>query len=425
MPALVIRRALGSARDARSVSSLCDDAGIALGDALASWLSSDEHGLALLAERGGRAVGLAVVRLIKRVGGGAVDAALLDAVYVVADARRQGIGRALVEAARAEAEAREARRFTVLVRDRDEVARAFLSAVGIAAGDGEAARVVAPERADEEPSGKVFQLADGVPAVFLASAETPATVARWSGAQAIRTRWRDDLSASGWSVEGCVGTRGDDGDALRFDPTTGLLREAYLGRPVALRFDDALLARVAALPDHDGALTVSVTTPPFELGATDFALFDVSLGWLVALRTESVEALSHGDASVTAVRLCDRVSIVFANGRYAGWRARDPIAIARPMGWPEGREPRALTDAERASLTSLVYDWMVIDASPRIEPAEAEDPEDIAHMTALRERARALSESEGEADERDPVAGVARDVAAQILWGWGFYKIGA
>ena len=125
------------------------------------------------------------------------------------------------------------------MRDRDEVARAFLSAVGIAAGDGEAARVVAPERADEEPSGKVFQLADGVPAVFLASAETPATVARWSGAQAIRTRWRDDLSASGWSVEGCVGTRGDDGDALRFDPTTGLLREAYLGRPVALRFDDA------------------------------------------------------------------------------------------------------------------------------------------------------------------------------------------
>jgi murein L,D-transpeptidase YcbB/YkuD len=41
----------------------------------------------------------------------------------------------------------------------------------------------------------------------------------------------------------------------------------------------------------------------FELGATDFALFDVSLGWLVALRTESVEALSHGDASVTAVRI--------------------------------------------------------------------------------------------------------------------------
>ncbi|MFO0653111.1 MAG: GNAT family N-acetyltransferase [Polyangiales bacterium] len=425
MSALVIRRALGSARDARSVSALCADAGIAIGDALPSWLSSDEQGLALLAERGGRAVGVAIVRLLKRIGGGAVEAALLDAVYVAADARRQGVGRALVEAARAESEAREAQRFAVLARDRDEASRAFLAAVGIAAGDAPAARGAAPEPSREETSGKVFQLADGVSAVFIPSAQTPETVARWSGAQAIRTRWRDDLSASGWSVEGCVGTRGDDGDALRFDPTTGLLREAYLGRPVALRFDDELLARVAALPDHEGALTVSVTTPPFELAATDFALFDVSLGWLVALRAEAVEALAGDAASVTAVRLCDRVSIVFASGRYAGWRARDPVAIARPMGWPEGREPRELSADERAALTSLVYDWMVIDASPRIEPAEAEDPEDIAHMTALRERARALSERDGDADERDPVGGVARDVAAQILWGWGFYKIGA
>ncbi len=424
MRALVIRRALGSARDARAVSSLCAEAGVSVGDALQSWLSSDEQGLALLAERGGRAEGLAIVRVLRTLGGGEVEAALLDAVYVVADARRQGLGRALVDAARAEAEAREARRFTVILRDRDDAARGFLSAVGLAL-DGATPRESTPEPAREEPSSEMFQLADGVTAVLVASAPTPATVARWSGAQAIRTRWRDDLSASGWSVEGCVGTRDDDGDALRFDPSTGMLREVYLGRPAALRFDDALLAAVAALPDREGALTVSVTTPPFELGATDFALFDVSLSCLVALRAEAVEALTNGDASATALRLSDRVSLVFVRGRYAGWRARDPIAIARPMGWPEGREPRALTEAERASLTSLVYDWMVIDASPRIEPADATDPDDIAHMTGVRERARALSECDAEADERDPVAGVARDVAAQILWGWGFYKIGS
>lgn len=424
MRALVIRRALGSPRDVRAVQSLCAEAVIPVGDALAAWLSNDESGLALLAERGGRAEGLALVRLLRLPGGAAVDATLLDAVYVAPDARRRGVGRALVDAARAESEAREARRFAVLDAPRDGSARAFLAAVGFGAPPVEPPAAAPPPPAPRVEA-RTLALTSEVSATFDASTRGPAAVARWSGAQAIRTRWRDDLTSTGWSVEGAIGTADDDGDTMRFDAVTGQLRETYLNRPAALLVDDALLARVSALTAHEGALSIAPSTAPFSLPVTDVALFDVSLACLSALRRDAIDLLARDEGDTLAVPLGDGVSLLFVEGRYAGWRALDPIARARPMGWPEGRDPRPLRDEERAALTSLVYDWMVIDASPRIEPVDATDPDEIAHMTTLRERARALSEAAHARDERDPIAGVARDIAAQILWGWGFYKVGA
>ncbi len=425
--ALVIRRALGTFRDSRAVAALCEEAQVRVGPALQRWLSTDADGVMLLAERGGRAIGLAVLRLLRAPGGDELEAALLDAVYVVVEARRQGVGRALVDAARGESEAREAKRFTLIAEPRDESSRAFASALGLGASTPKAVSAspaLRSERVPESLPAIELSLAADVTVRFTPDAPSVERVARWSGAQAIRTRWRADLASPGWSVDECVGTSDDDGDAMRFDPKTGALRETWFNRPSELRFDDALLARVSSTSDRDGVLIVVDRTKSFALPPTEVALFDVSLACLVALRREAAESLSGG-ADALSIGLCSGVSALFVDGRYAGWRARDPLALARPMGWPETREPRPLDEDERAKLASLLYDWMVIDASPRIDPADAKDPEDIAHMLALRQRVRALAEIEGDADERNPAPGVARDVAAQILWGWGFYKIGA
>ena len=89
------------------------------------------------------------------------------------------------------------------------------------------------------------------------------------------------------------------------------------------------------------------------------------------------------------------------------------------MGWPEAREAEAPYPARADALRALLYDWMVIDASPRVAPADATSPEEVEHMAALRDRARALAEG-GD----DVVSGVARDVAAHAHWSWGFYRLG-
>ncbi|MDB4932522.1 MAG: hypothetical protein JWM10_5006, partial [Myxococcaceae bacterium] len=74
-------------------------------------------------------------------------------------------------------------------------------------------------------------------------------------------------------------------------------------------------------------------------------------------------------------------------------------------------------------LTALLYDWMCIDAGARVRPDLATDPDDIAHMVALRDRARALAESARLAGD-EAVAGVAADVAAHVHWSWGFFRVG-
>jgi hypothetical protein len=215
-------------------------------------------------------------------------------------------------------------------------------------------------------------------------------------------------------VDGCVGCLDDDGDALRFDAETRALREVYLTRPARHRLDDALLALAASAPVASGVLRVD-SAAPFTLGPMDVALFDVSLGVFAAVRAE----VSADVGPLTAVAASPHLALLFAEGVYVGWRVLDPAAHARPMGWPEAREADGVDDARAASLRALLYDWMVIDASPRVHPVDAASPDEVEHMTALRDRARALAEG-GD----DVVSGVARDVAAHAHWSWGFYRLG-
>ena len=154
---------------------------------------------------------------------------------------------------------------------------------------------------------------------------------------------------------------------------------------------------------------------PFTLEPMDVALFDVSLATFVALR----EGVSVDGPALTAVAASPHVALLFLDGDYVGWRVRDPAAHARPMGWPEAREAEAADVARAAALRALLYDWMVIDASPRVHPVDAASPDEVEHMTALRDRARTLAEG-GD----DVVSGVARDVAAHAHWSWGFYRLG-
>ncbi len=426
--ALVLRRALGSTRDARVVAALRADAGLAAVDPLAASLASDEHGVTLVAEQGGRAVGLADLRWLRAAPAGPVTTAFVEGLFVVVDARGQGVARALLDAARAEVEAREGAGFYVLATPDDA---AFLRAVGyapsptrVAYAPVEAAPVEAVE-AEGAPAIDALTLAPGVTVRLDRSAPAPESVTRWNGALAFRTRLRADLTDPSWSAENSIGTPDDDeGDAARFAPQTRALRELYLNRPIALRFDDVTLRRVSDVVDEEGALTLAPEVGTFSLAPADEALFDVSLASLVALRRGVADTLSAGAAGLRAVRVSPHVSLLFVAGRYVGWRVRDPLSQVRPMGWPEAREAAALDARARDALASVLYDWMVIDASPRVAPAEAADPDEIAHMVSLRERARALAERAAEADERDPTPGVARDVAAHVYWSWGFYKVG-
>lgn len=388
-PPTVVRRALGSARDAARAGEALRAASVTPGPALAASLASDAWGVVLLAERAGAPCGVAVVRFLRAPGDahdGPVSLALVDALDGDGDVRD-----ALLAAARAEAEGRDAARFVV---------------------DVPAPPRAAAPAAPDAPAGErvTLTLAPGVTATLDPAAAAPETSTLWSGAMAFRARWRHDRLAAGWTVDDCVGSEGDDGDALRFDVRTRVLREAYLTRPARLRVDEALLARAADAPLLPGVLRLD-GDGPFALAPMDVALFDVSLGFLVSLRAHV------GDVALTAVAASPDLALLFADGAYVGWRARDPAAHARPMGWPEARDVEAPDPARAAALRDLLYDWMVIDASPRAEPGAA-PPEEVEHMAALRDRARALAEGD------DVVAGVARDVAAHAHWGWGFYRLG-
>jgi GNAT superfamily N-acetyltransferase len=426
----VLRRALGSTRDARAVTALRADAGLATPDAIAASLASDEHGVTLVAEQGGRAVGLADVRWLRAAPSGPVSVAFVERLFVAVDARRQGVARALLDAARAEVEGREGDRHFVLAGPDDGQ---FLRAVGYVPSPSWIAYEPVPEAAPgavveiaPAPSVDTLTLAPGVTLRLDRAAPPPASVTRWNGALAVRTRLRDDLTDPSWSAENSVGTPEDDeGDGARFAPQTRALRELYLNRPATLRYDDATLRQVSDLGDDEGALTLAPEVGAFSLAPADEALFDVSLASLVALRRGVADALAGGAAGLRAVRVSPHVSLLFLAGAYAGWRVRDPLSQVRPMGWPEAREPAPLDARAREALASVLYDWMVIDASPRVAPAEASDPDEVAHMVSLRERARALAEGAREADECDPAPGVARDVAAHVFWSWGFYKVGA
>lgn len=423
--AIVVRRAVSSARDARLVAGLFAEASIPSVPDLAASLASDAWGVVLVAEQAGAAVGVAVLRFLRDVGSPTADVGygLVEALHVTTAARRQGVGGALLDAARAESEAREARRFRVIAEPLDDAGRAFLAATS--PPDPPRVERPLPVHGDDGARAEVVALAPGVRALWTPAETAPPTSTLWSGALAFRTRWRDDRASLGWTVDACVGTPAvDDGDALRFDVATRRLRESYFARPRPLLHDDALLRAIAALEPASGALSLSDDAPAFTLCPMDVALFDVSLDVLVALRAGHLDALvARAARGVRALRLSDQLDLLVDDGAYVGWRVRDPMGCARPMGWPETRDAANASATHRTMLAAIVYDWMVIDASERTDPGGAVDPDEIAHMVGLRDRARSLAEVD--ADERDPTPGVARDIAAHIHWAWGFFRVGA
>ncbi|MEZ4390521.1 MAG: hypothetical protein R3A48_05445 [Polyangiales bacterium] len=382
--ALVIRRAHGSPRDCERVAAALKAEGEPVGESLAAALRDDRWGV-VLAERAGAMEGALVLRFVHAVGASPGDApvrAFVDAVFAREDAVRD----ALRAAASAEIEARE-----------------------LASLDAPPAPVPVPvPTAPEEP----LRVGDEALLRFTPGEAPAPMVTRWSGGGAFRARWRSDLAESTWSVSGCVGAEDDDGDSLRFDRDARTLREAYFTRPARVSRDTELLARIRALPTAPGALRLDPAVRAFSLPRTTIALFDVSLDVFAALCDEA------GEGTLRAVSVSDALSLLFVDDRYAGWRVRDPVSLLRPMGWPDVREGDAPTRLD--ALLALTHDWMVIDGTTRPRPDEVSDPEEIAHMTALRGRARALA-SEGEPD--DPTPGVAKDIGAHIHWGWGFFRV--
>jgi hypothetical protein len=252
----------------------------------------------------------------------------------------------------------------------------------------------------------------------------PASITLWSGALAFRTRWQEDRFSPTWTLDGLVGASLDDeGDALRFDRTSRVLRESWLSRPSKHLVDDALLARLASLPLEAGCIVLSTQTEVFSLPRTDVALFDLNLDPFVALYSSAAARLRRPDApTARALAIAPGCALLFIDDVLAGWRIDAPTRHVRPMGWPETRNPIEVPPPRRAALTALLYDWMVIDGAPRVAPSDTNDPDDYDHLTALRARARSLADSP--CDDRDPSAEVARDIAAHTHWSWGFYKLG-
>lgn len=405
--ALVVRRALGSPRDVTRAHDALRQAGVPLGASLAAALADDRWGLVLLAERRASVVGALVLRWVRAVGDGpdaAPATAWIDRRWSADD--DPSVVEALEDAARAEAEARgvaELRGFTE---------------PGIPPTP-EAAPVEAPVAAE---GGRLFTLAEGATARLTAAPEAVPLVTLWSGAQAFRARRHADRTLPGWSAEDAVGSReADEGDALRFDAATRRLRECWLTRPSGIAFDETVWRTAMALEALPGSLVLT-SGEGFALPAMEVGLFDLALSGYVALRSADVGPGAL--AGWSAVAVSPEVALLFdAEGRRAGWRVREPVSRARPMGWPDVREEPLPAGEGRDALAALLYDWMSIDAGERVRPDLAVDPDDIAHMVSLRDRARALAEAAGAAGD-EAVAGVASDVAAQVHWSWGFFRVG-
>jgi hypothetical protein len=267
-----------------------------------------------------------------------------------------------------------------------------------------------------------LSLTEGVSLQFTSGETAPETATLWSGAQAFRTRWRSDMTSTSWNVSGCMGTHeDDDGDAFRFDAATRTLREVHLNRPAKFAIAPAVFERLCALPQQAGVVVLGVGFERFVVPTTKVALFDASLSTYIALRNGSLETLNE-ESSLQAFALSDHVSLLCNHHAVIGWRVVDPVMCARPLGWTDIRSTGESDEASNTWLTQILYDWMVIDASDRPSPESVSDPEEIEHMVALRQRARALAETAQGPD--DAVASVAQDIAVHIHWSWGFYKVG-
>lgn len=406
--ALVVRRALGSPRDVTRAHDALRSAGVPVGAALAAALGDDRWGLVLLAERRAVVAGALVLRWVRAVGDGP------DATPATAWVERcwsadddPAVVEALHDAARAEAEARGVEALVGLTQE------------GILAEP----EAEGPAAEGEASGGPARTLAEGVTARVGPSSCASELATLWSGAQAFRARLAVDRVRPEWTSDQCVGSREtDDGDALRFDAATRRLREVWLTRPSRVAFDEAVWRAAMDLPTEQGALTLEAGDG-FALPAMAVGVFDLGLKGYVALRAEAFAAGADALSRWSALAVSAELALLFdEGGRWSGWRVRDPVTRVRPMGWPDVRETPLREGASRDALTALLYDWMCIDAGPRVRPDLATDPDDIAHMVSLRARARALAE-EAKREWDDAVSGVAADVAAHVHWSWGFFRV--
>lgn len=409
---MIVRRAVGAARDVTTVTQRLSALGEPVGDQLTRWLNDETTGFVLLAERRGVTLGMMVVRALCEVGA-SETAAPAVAMVTALDAEDEDVREALVTAGETELEARGLR-LAHAVEVKKETEERLDGSVS--------------ERSATEFIESNFTIEDGAVVCLRTINGMHDTVTLWSGGMDFRVRWQSDRRGSEWTVEGCVGTR-DTGDregtdTLHFDRGTGELREVILRRPRERRVSAEVLGALERLPVREGSLWWR-SGDGFTLTSMQLGLYDTDLAVFIALRDEdtlsSLETQRVTEREMCAVALSREVALFLHGDRVIGWRVRDPVSWLRAMGWPESRDPRELSAARREKLTAVIYDWMTIDAGGVVRPDEAQCEEEIEHMVALRERARALSDVPSEA--RDDAAEVARDIAAHIHWSWGFFRV--
>ncbi len=261
----------------------------------------------------------------------------------------------------------------------------------------------------------VFTLGEGVRIACDASVERTDTVTRWVGAVGFR------VSAAPAARAPVVESRDDGGDSLRFDGATRVLREVYLTRPRALAMDSERLEALRSAPEVEGTMVLCEGASGFALPPTERALYDISLDLYAAVVGTWIDEAPIG--VLVAVPASEHLAFLFSEGRYVGWRVRAPMDVVCPMEYPPERPVEVAGEEHRGRLAALLYDWMTIDGQSVVRPDLVDDSDEVAHMVGVRARARALAEC-APASAHDVTAAVAREVAAQVHWAWGFFRVG-
>lgn len=262
-----------------------------------------------------------------------------------------------------------------------------------------------------------FDLAEGVRVACDPAATAVVTATRWVVTAGFQTQPVGGRARGTTAVE----SRDEGGDTLRFDANSRVLSDAFVTRPRSVASDPAPLAAVRDAKELPGSLVLLEGASGFAVEPTSLALYDTTLDCFAAVTSHWGEDPERSPPE--AAMVSEHMALLFAGGRYVGWRVRWPLDVVCPMSWPF-ESPVEVADGPRRDLLGvLLYDWMTIDAQSVVRPDLVDDPEDIAHMVGLRHRARALAGQWPES-RWDVIPSVARDVAAQVHWAWGFFRVG-